>query len=160
MRFNYRSIAIAVLAGIVAGGVFYETQSHTTLQTGAELTAADFGGVSLRIEFATTTEARERGLGGRASLPDDYGMLFVFNESDHYGFWMKDTLIPLDIFWLDDKRQVVSVAEGVATSTYPHVFYPSWPARYVLETVAGYAQEHHITNGTILLLKKSPTVSE
>jgi len=154
MRFNCRLLVGAVLIGILVGVVYvYKTQSVAT-------PTADFGGVSLRIEFATTTEARERGLGGRTSLPGDYGMLFVFPESDYYGFWMKDTLIPLDIFWLDDKRQVVSIAEGVATSTYPRVFYPDTPALYVLETKSGFAQEHHITKGTILLLKKFPTVSE
>src|SRR3989344_4976196 len=93
---------------------------------------AEFGGVSLRIEYATTESVRERGLGGRASIPDNYGMLFVFPKEDSYGFWMKDMLAPIDIFWLNDKGQVVSIAEDVATSSYPSVFYPSAPARYVL----------------------------
>jgi len=151
MHFNYRYIIIAALIGVMAGALFvYRTQSDT----------AEFGDVSLSLEFARTDAERQLGLGGRASLPSDSGMLFVFPESDYYGFWMKDTLIPLDIFWLDDKRQVVSIAEGVATSTYPRVFYPTVPARYVLETVAGFAQEHHIAKGTMLVLKKSLTVSE
>ena len=121
---------------------------------------AEFGGVSLRIDYATTTATRERGLGGRTSIPSDYGMLFVFAKSDFYGFWMKDTLVPLDMFWLDDKGQVVSIAEDVVPASYPHVFYPSTPARYVLETVAGFARAHGIATGTPLLLKNFPTVSE
>lgn len=114
---------------------------------------ATFGGVSLRLDYATTSAAQEKGLGGRPSLPNDYGMLFVFQNDDRYGFWMKDTLVPLDMFWLDDKRQVVSIARDVATSTFPTVFYPSKPARYVLETVAGFATAHQITLGTELKLK-------
>ncbi len=120
----------------------------------------EFGGVSLRIEFATTTAAREKGLGGRKSIPNDYGMLFVFPWDGYYGFWMKDTLIPLDMFWLDDKGQVVSMAQNVATSTYPGVFYPSVPARYVLETAAGFAQAHGIATGTPFVLQNWPSVSE
>ena len=77
-----------------------------------------------------------------------------------YGFWMKDTLVPLDIFWLDAKGQVVSIARDVATSSYPNVFYPSAPARYVLETAAGFARDHTIATGTPLLLKNIPSVSE
>ena len=73
---------------------------------------------------------------------------------------MKDTLIPLDIFWLDNKGQVVSIARNVATSTYPNVFYPSAPARYVLETSAGFANVHGIATGTPLQLKNFPSVSE
>lgn len=121
---------------------------------------AEFGGVSLRIEYATSTVAQERGLGGRESIPKDYGMLFVFLLDGKYGFWMKDMLVPIDIFWLDDKGQVVSIAEIVATSSYPNVFYPSVPARYVLETVAGFARAHNVATGTLLLLKNSPSISE
>lgn len=119
---------------------------------------AKFGGVSLRIEYATTSAAREKGLSGRVSIPNAYGMLFVFPMSDYYGFWMKDMLVPLDIFWLDDQGQVVWIQKDVATSTYPNVFKPTEPARYVLETVAGFADLYQVATGTPLLLQSWPTV--
>lgn len=103
---------------------------------------------------------REKGLSGRANIPKDYGMLFVFPEDKKYGFWMKEMLVPIDMFWLDDKGQVVSILQDVATSSYPNVFYPTVPARYVLETVSGFAREHSIATGTPLLLKVFPIVSE
>jgi hypothetical protein len=121
---------------------------------------AQFGGVSLNIDYATTPAEREKGLGGRISIPDNYGMLFVFPKDGRYGFWMKDTLVPLDMFWLDTQGHVVSMALEVATSTYPNVFYPTQPARYVLETVAGFARAHSIATSTPLQLKNSPIVSE
>ena len=133
---------------------------------------AEFGGVSLRIEYATTSEARERGLGGRTEIQEDYGMLFVFPKSDYYGFWMRDTLVSLDIFWLDNSAgggsasggkgqlAVVSMMTDVATSTYPHVFYPTVPARYVLETASGFARTNNIATGTFLQLKNPELVSE
>ncbi|MFI5260486.1 MAG: DUF192 domain-containing protein [Candidatus Paceibacteria bacterium] len=113
-----------------------------------------------KLDYATTTVSRELGLGGRTSIPSDYGMLFVFLKDDRYGFWMKNTLVPLDMFWLDDKGQVVWIAQDVATSSYPHVFYPAVPARYVLETAAGFATVHGVATGTPLLLNNFPTVSE
>jgi len=100
------------------------------------------------------------GLGGRANIPSDYGMLFVFPEDALYGFWMKDMLVSIDIFWLNNKGQVVSIKQNVATSSYPNVFYPTEPARYVLETVAGFARANNIATGTPLLLKNIPIVSE
>jgi len=122
--------------------------------------AASFGGVSLRIEYALTQAERERGLSGREDIPENFGMLFIFPVSDRYGFWMKNTLVPLDIFWLDDKGQVVSIARDVAPASFPNVFYPSSPARYVLETAAGFVASHGIATGTPLLLKNFPTVSK
>lgn len=119
-----------------------------------------FGGVSLKLDYATTDAEREQGLGGRVSLTPDEAMLFVFPKDDFYGFWMKDTLIPLDMFWFDDKGQVIYIERNVATSTYPHVFYPPVPARYVLEANAGFADAHGIAIGTPLELKNIPLVSQ
>lgn len=147
----YIGLLVVVVVG-VAGALFYRTQSPARV--------GEFGGVSLRLEYATTPEAREQGLGGRTEIPENYGMLFVFSKDDKYGFWMKDMLVPIDIFWLDDKGQVVYIAQNVATSTYPNVFYPTEPARYVLETFAGFAHEHSIATGTPLLLKNFQSVSQ
>ncbi|MBU6388625.1 DUF192 domain-containing protein [Patescibacteria group bacterium] len=149
-------VGFLIVAAATAAVFFYKT-----LPSPPELVpTAEFGGVSLRIDYATTTAERERGLGGRTSLPDNYGMLFVFPNDDRYGFWMKDTLVPLDMFWLDAQGHVVSMAQNVAPSSFPDVFYPSIPARYVLETAAGFARAHAIATGTPLLLKNLPSVSQ
>jgi hypothetical protein len=170
MEYRIRVISITLIV-IITGitGLFF----YRTIRTEESiLPEASFGGVSLRVEYAITETARERGLGGRTSIPSDYGMLFVFPNKDYYGFWMKNTLVPLDIFWLNDSTDsesisgekgqliVVSMSLNIATSTYPDVFYPSAPARYVLETAAGFAQAHLIATGTSLLLKNLPNVSK
>lgn len=129
-------------------------------RTNPRVPTAEFGGVSLIIEPATTTAARERGLSGRESIPADYGMLFVFDEPNHYGFWMKDMLVPIDIFWLDDKGQVVSMVQSATPDSYPRVFYPAASASYVLETAAGFAEAHGVATGTTLSLKNVTGVSK
>lgn len=148
-------LGLLVIAVISIGFLLYRAGLPSALPR-----RAAFGGVILQMDYATTTAARELGLGGRTSVPEDYGMLFAFPRDSFYGFWMKDTLVPLDMFWLDSQGHVVYIAADVATSTYPHVFYPSQPARYVLETAAGFARAHHITLGTPLVLKKFPIVSQ
>ena len=150
---------LAGLLVIIIGGALYAYRTDPKPPT-VPVEVNTFGNVSLTLEYATTVEAREMGLGGRTSLPEDYGMLFVFPEDDLQGFWMKDMLVPIDIFWLDDKGQVVFIESNVETSSYPNVFYPSASARYVLETVAGFARAHTITTGTPLLLKNFERVSE
>jgi|SRR3989338_9452196 len=151
----YIGLLVVVIAG--TGAIFFYRTSPPTRPT-AQTT--EFGGVSLRIEYATTSETRELGLGGRTEIQENYGMLFIFPKDDKYGFWMKDMLVPIDIFWLDSKGHVISIASGVATSTYPNVFYPAAPARYVLETAAGFAKDNNIATGTSLQLKKLPSVSQ
>lgn len=151
----YTWLLVAVVAG-AALVLFYRTAPPA----GPVTDVAEFGGVSLRIEYATTPEDRERGLGSRTDIQENYGMLFVFTKDDKYGFWMKDMLVPIDIFWLNDKGQVVFIVSGVATSTYPNVFYPNVPARYVLETASGFAKSNDIKIGTKLVLKNLTTVSQ
>jgi uncharacterized protein len=154
-RYVYIGLLAVVVVGVSAV-FFYRTESlPPVLQE-----RAGFGGVSLRIEYAMTLEARERGLGGRTEIQKDYGMLFVFPKDDIYGFWMKDMLVPIDIFWLDSKGQVVFIISNIATSSYPNVFYPDKPARYVLETAAGFAKDNSVATGTSLQLKNFPSVSQ
>ncbi|MCX6786798.1 MAG: DUF192 domain-containing protein [Candidatus Kaiserbacteria bacterium] len=153
---RYFYIGLLVLLTVVAAVLF----AYRTIPATPSPAIAEFGGVSLRIEYATTTAMQEKGLGGRASIPNDYGMLFVFQKDDKYGFWMKGMLVPIDIFWLNDKRQVVSITQNAAPSSYPNVFYPTESARYVLETTTGFASEHNITIGAFLLLKNFEHVSE
>ena len=146
-------VGLVLLAAIGLFVYVYRTPA-TPLPPG--WTTAEFGGVSLKLELATTTAAQEQGLGGRTSLPPDYGMLFVFSQDGEYGFWMKDTLVPLDMYWLDAQGHVVWMEENVATDTYPTAFYPESPARYVLETAAGFGAAHNIATGTQLGLHNSP----
>ncbi len=141
----------------LAGLFFYRTYippSHAGLIDGT------FGKVSLKIEVADTPKARERGLSKRLLLPPEQAMLFVFPDDGYYGFWMKDMMIPIDIFWLDSEGRVVSVEKDVLPSSYPTSFYPTSPARYVLETNTGFAALYSIGTGTPLLLKSFPIVSE
>lgn len=151
---NTKSALVLVAALLLlAAYVFWPASAHIphTVQ---------FGGVSLTIDIATTTAAQELGLGGREKIASDYGLLFVFQKPDYYGFWMKDMRFPIDIFWLNAQGQVVTIARGVATSTYPDVFYPTAPAVYVLETISGFAEAHSIATGTPLELKNITNVSK
>jgi len=62
----------------------------------------------IQAELARTPEQQERGLMGRTSLPQGEGMLFIFPRSQILAFWMKDTLIPLEVLFFDETGQFVS----------------------------------------------------
>lgn len=65
------------------------------------------------VEVADTSLSRQQGLMNRQSLGKHEGMLFVFPSSFIYPFWMKDTLIPLDIIWINANKEIVYIAENV-----------------------------------------------
>jgi uncharacterized membrane protein (UPF0127 family) len=106
----------------------------------------------VHAELATTEAERERGLMKRTSLGELDGMLFVFEAPGLHAFWMKDTLIPLDMLWLDASGKVVSVAESVPPCkttdcpTYP----PRAAASFVLEVNGGFARKHNVRVGDTL----------
>jgi uncharacterized membrane protein (UPF0127 family) len=95
------------------------------------------------VEIADTDEARARGLMFRDAMARDRGMLFLFERQEPQAFWMRNTRIPLDIFYFDAQRRLVSTAAGVPPCTTPRCpSYPSTgPAQYVLELNAGLARE-------------------
>lgn len=72
----------------------------------------EIGKQRYKVEVACTEEDRIRGLQGRESLDKDKGMLFVFDEPDTIDFWMKDTKIPLDIIFINEDMEVISVYQG------------------------------------------------
>ncbi|WP_199101014.1 DUF192 domain-containing protein [Dyella sp. ASV21] len=106
-----------------------------------EAPAVQLHGHRFTTEFATNDASRARGLMMRTELAADHSMLFVFGDDDQRWFWMKNTLIPLDILYFDSGRKLVSVQASVPPcKADPCPSYPSdLPARYVLELPAGTA---------------------
>lgn len=66
-----------------------------------------------KVKVASTDKEREKGLQGVKSLPKDEGMLFIYDEPQKVSMWMKDTLIPLDIVFINEDQEVIQVNEGV-----------------------------------------------
>ena len=101
----------------------------------------------ITVQFARTPEEQTKGLCCRNSLPKNSGMLFVNEKPGNYRFWMKDTRIPLDMYWIDANKKIVHIEHNVRPSSYPKTFGTAIPAQYILETNAGYAKEKNITIG-------------
>ena len=65
-----------------------------------------------KVKVAKTEEEKEKGLQGIKELPEDEGMLFIYDEPQTVGFWMKDTEIPLDIIFINEDQEVISIYKG------------------------------------------------
>ncbi len=106
-------------------------------------------GGSVMAELAVTEAERARGLMFREKVPPDQGMLFVFEEGGLYSFWMKNTLVPLDILWLGQDRRIVHIAADVPPCTAEPcpTYGPDTPASFVLELKAGEARARGLKTG-------------
>ena len=69
------------------------------------------GGTIIQAELADTPQKRAEGLMYREHLADDRGMLFTFSQAQAWVFWMKNTKIPLDLIWINEKKQIVHMEQ-------------------------------------------------
>lgn len=103
------------------------------------------GDVSFRIEVADEPAERSMGLMFRKDLADDQGMLFVFDQTQPVGFWMKNTPLPLDLLFIGEDGKVRDIQQGEPFSEA--VIAPDEPVRFVLELKAGTAEKAGIKDG-------------
>jgi len=102
----------------------------------------------ISLEIAQTPQQRARGLMFRKNLDENQGMLFIFENSAFHSFWMKNTLIPLDIIWINENKEIVYLISANPCKTETCESYkPDSPAKYVLEVNQGFVRENNIKVG-------------
>lgn len=110
------------------------------------------GSVRLSVELADSASKRKKGLGGRDSLDEGSGMLFVFQSPVKSAFWMKGVKFSLDMIWIKENTVVDIIknaqapAEDVLDSDLPR-YVPNQPIDMVLEVNAGFVDKHGIKIG-------------
>lgn len=109
----------------------------------------DVDGNPVAAEIAATEDARTLGLMFRDSMPENAGMLFVYEDTKVRSFWMKDTRIPLSIAFLDPHGAVVSIADMKPFDTRSTSSVV--PARYALEMNLGWFERHGVERGDKVL---------
>lgn len=152
-RYNFTPIIIWIV-GIIALFLYaqlttFRTQDINIRETG-ELVLAE---QSLNVWVARTPESRRLGLSIVDDLDGSQGMLFIFDKQDIYNFWMKEMKFPIDIFWIDHNGIIVSVKKYAQPDDYPESYEPDEPSLYVLETVAGFADNYDVKKGDKVYLE-------
>lgn len=135
---------IFILIGIVviAGVLFLLTQEKDNSNR------VCFSDKCVNVEVVDTPAEREIGLMFRKSLGEDEGMLFIFENSGNYPFWMKNTLIPLDMIWINSDFKIVEIQTAVPCTQEPCGVYGGKElAKYVVEVNAGFAEKNWIKVG-------------
>ena len=152
------ALAVAVLpASCKSGG---QKAGTTSAPASVSSVAIDTGGrkVLFRVEVAVTPEEHARGLMYRSQLADDAGMVFVFEEPSVQRFWMKNTLIPLDMIFIGKDRKIVGVVENAAPETETERMVGA-PSQYVLEIGGGLSARLGIHRGEPVDFQNIPSPS-
>ena len=102
--------------------------------------------IHINIEIADDDSQRQQGLMNRSFMNNDQGMLFIFDKEDRQAFWMRNTILPLDIIYVNAKKEIVSIAENA--EPFSEQSLPSkGPSIYVVEVNAGFCVQYGITAG-------------
>lgn len=136
--FKWLTVGAVLLVGV---GVVYSALAYRPVNVRV-------GDGEFRAKIVRSAADRERGLSGTSQLGDQQAMLFVFPSDDRWGIWMKDMNYPIDIVWLDGDKTVRHIVTDARPDSYPTVFRPDGPMRYVIELKSGTVKHKSITIGT------------
>ncbi|MBN1637640.1 MAG: DUF192 domain-containing protein [Ignavibacteriales bacterium] len=121
--------------------VKFTKQGELTFNTGN----GDFI-ATINIEIADDDSKREQGLMYRDKMEENQGMLFIFPVEEPRSFWMSNTMISLDIIFVNSKNEIVKIHKN--TTPYSRTSYPSdAPAQFVVEVITGFTDKYNIKEG-------------
>jgi len=160
MRKNLILIGLILVLALVAGctqTTISGNESSANNSGNESLSKVCFGAKCFYVELAVTSEERSRGLMFREHLDPDKGMLFIYPDEGVHSFWMKNTLIPLDMVWINGNREVISISKDVQPcqpSQCPSIG-PGQKVQYVLELNGGTSDKIGLAIGDKITFDKS-----
>ena len=124
-----------------AAASFFASAQEVAFKTG-QITV---GAHPLKVEIAASDPQRSQGLMYREKLGKNDGMLFIFDEVGYHSMWMKNTLLPLSVAFVDEKGEILNILDMAPQTLDSHT--AAGPARYAIETNKGWFAEKKIKAG-------------
>lgn len=119
--------------------------THAHAESAFKTAEVKVGAHPLRVEVAATEPQRTQGLMFRKRLGRDEGMLFVFDDPGYYAMWMKNTLIPLSVAFIDSHGSILNIVDMEPQTLDAHG--AAGPALYAIETNRGWFEAHRVKPG-------------
>ncbi len=145
---------LLILVGLAGALTKDNSSTMASLKKLFHTPSVSIKGQTFSVTVVSSVADREKGLSGRDSLPQNEGMLFLFDKPDYYAFWMKNMKFPLDIIFIHN-NQVVTVYNNLqappANATTWQIVKPSEPSDRVLEINAGIAAKYHMQTGDTVI---------
>ncbi|MEP0862359.1 MAG: DUF192 domain-containing protein [Ignavibacterium sp.] len=156
-KFGVKQIGIVIVLVLIAAFLIFnnfikdskhEMEYYTFTKEGELIFSDSLGNTKAKIdiEIADDDYQRQLGLMNRKEMTENQGMLFIFPRQDFLSFWMRNTLISLDMIFIDESKTIVTIHKNtriLSDTSYPS----SKPARYVVEVLAGFTDKHNIQVG-------------
>lgn len=147
MNFFKKSLLVLAVGGLLF--YFYQVNDNPSFSdlSRNQDTFVNIGSIKLSVFVRDTPLERKQGLSGFETLDQEKGMLFIFDESRYHGIWMKDMNFPIDLIWIDKDFKIIGITERLTPESYPKIFEPPKPVRFVLETNVNFAATFGIEEG-------------
>ena len=134
-------------SGVGGTGAVPETTRQASPTQTVTIDASGDADFRVRVEIADDTNEMARGLMGRTALAEDSGMLFVYPEERELSFWMRNTLIPLSIAYMDSGGRIVDIQDMKPLDDEEPHYTSAEPAQYALEVNRGFFDERGVEVG-------------
>ncbi|TDJ55159.1 MAG: DUF192 domain-containing protein [Ignavibacteria bacterium] len=158
-KFKLNASKVVTIIVLIAVAVFFIVNNFITnnepevkyynFKKEGELTFTDSLGttkIKIDLEIADNEYERQLGLMNRKSMEENQGMLFIFQYERMQSFWMRNTLIPLDMMFVNKDNKIITIHKN--TKTLSAQSYPSTgPAKYVVEVIGGFTDKYKIEVG-------------
>jgi uncharacterized protein len=157
MSLNKLFVIFGIILVIFAGIVFFQFRSRSAdSTTNTPKSTVKINNRTFNVEVASTPDKQQQGLSGKSSLPQDQGMLFVFEDPEYHTFWMKNMKFPIDIIFIKDDV-VISIAKNAkpadSSDENLQLYRSKEPVNRVLEINAGLVDKYEIKEGDKIEIK-------
>lgn len=108
------------------------------------------GDIEISLTLADSVSKQTQGLSLQKELPENHGLLFIFESEGRHPIWMKDMLFSIDVLWFNEKKELVFVYENFSPESFPLAVDSPVPSLFVLEVPAGFVKERGVKIGDTL----------
>jgi uncharacterized protein len=147
--------SLFVAAALATAALLAHAKDAKPVEAKLPVITLNAGGQTIKAEIAAKEEHRQKGLMFRTQMGKNDGMLFVFPQLGYHAMWMRNTLIPLAVAYMDESGKILSIHEMEPQNDTAHQ--SAGPARYALEMNTKWFSQHKVNIGdTIKGLEKAP----
>jgi uncharacterized protein len=144
-----KTLRTVLLIGLIVVAISVMAAFAASAQDQSKVAITGSGGrdlIVVNVEVAGTNAKRELGLMFRRHLDEEAGMIFLFKQPQHLTFWMKNTLIPLDMIFVDSDGRIIGIVENAAPLS-ESIDAVDGDSQYVLEVNGGFCKRHGVIAG-------------